>query len=58
MDHYREGELGPIYGFQWRHFGADYKGIDNDYTGEGIDQLNNIINIIKNDPGSRRIIIT
>ena len=57
LDHYREGELGPIYGFQWRHFGADYKGIDNDYTGEGIDQLNNIINLIKNDPGSRRIII-
>ena len=57
LGHYNEGELGPIYGFQWRHFGAEYKGIDHDYTGEGVDQLNSIINLIKNDPGSRRIIM-
>ena len=57
LGHYEEGELGPIYGFQWRHFGAEYKGKDNDYTGEGVDQLNSIINLIKNDPGSRRIIM-
>ena len=57
LGHYQEGELGPIYGFQWRHFGAEYKGIGHDYTGEGVDQLNSIIDLIKNDPGSRRIIM-
>ena len=57
LSHYQEGDLGPIYGFQWRHFGAEYKGKDSDYTGEGIDQLNSIVDLIKNDPGSRRIIM-
>ena len=54
---YREGELGPIYGFQWRHFGAKYQGAEHDYTNQGVDQLEYIINLIKNDPTSRRIII-
>jgi len=57
LGHYSEGDLGPIYGFQWRHFGAEYKGLDNDYSGEGIDQLTNVINLIKNYPSSRRIIM-
>ena len=54
---YSEGELGPIYGFQWRHFGAEYKGIDHDHKGEGVDQLKYVIDLIKKDPGSRRIIL-
>jgi len=58
LSHYREGDVGPVYGFQWRHFGAAYKGCDADYTGQGIDQITNTINLIKNDPGSRRIIIS
>ena len=54
---YEEGDLGPVYGFQWRHFGADYKDCNTDYSGQGIDQIKNIINLIKNDPTSRRIIL-
>lgn len=52
-----EGDLGPIYGFQWRHFGADYKGMHADYKNQGIDQLAHVIDTIKNRPNDRRIIM-
>ena len=54
------GDLGPLYGFQWRHFNAPYRGCDADYTGEGVDQLQQAIDILR-DPAqrtSRRIIIS
>lgn len=54
---YKEGDLGPIYGFQWRHSGAEYLGSDYNYEGKGVDQLKYIINEIKENPTSRRIII-
>jgi len=54
---YEEGDLGPVYGFQWRHSGAEYKDCHTDYTGQGIDQLQNVIDLIKDDPHSRRIIM-
>uniref|UniRef100_A0A7E4WB74 Thymidylate synthase n=1 Tax=Panagrellus redivivus TaxID=6233 RepID=A0A7E4WB74_PANRE len=54
----REGDLGPIYGFQWRHFGAQYRGCDEDYTGEGVDQIANVIRCIKADASSRRLALT
>ncbi|VFQ67850.1 unnamed protein product [Cuscuta campestris] len=53
-----EGDLGPIYGFQWRHFGATYTNMHADYTGQGFDQLLDVINKIKYNPNDRRIILS
>ncbi|XP_066435712.1 thymidylate synthase [Eleutherodactylus coqui] len=52
-----EGDLGPVYGFQWRHFGAEYIDDKTDYTGKGMDQLQRVIDLIKNNPDDRRIIM-
>lgn len=59
LGHYSDGELGPIYGHQWRHFNAKWEG-DEDYSDDGIDQLQQIIDALK-DPSqrtSRRLIMT
>lgn len=53
-----ERDLGPIYGWQWRHWGADYQNYDTDYTGKGIDQLENLVNKLKHDPEDRRMIVS
>ncbi|CAM0877509.1 unnamed protein product [Alopecurus aequalis] len=53
-----EGDLGPVYGFQWRHFGAEYTDMHADYTGKGFDQLMDVIDKIKNNPDDRRIIMS
>ena len=55
---YEENDLGPVYGFQWRHFGATYNDRHTDYTSLGVDQLQNVIDLIKTDPTSRRIILS
>lgn len=60
LTHYREGDLGSLYGHQWRFWNAKYEGCDADYTGKGIDQLQNAIDILR-DPiqrSSRRIIVS
>ena len=60
LGHYNEGDLGPLYGFQWRHFNAPYKTCDDDYSNQGIDQLQEIINTLK-DPEkrtSRRMLVS
>ena len=44
------GELGPVYGKQWRHWQAP--------DGREIDQIASLIDLIKRDPGSRRQIVT
>ena len=53
-----EGDLGPIYGFQWRHWGAEYGTAKDDYQGKGVDQLRQVIELIKTEPSSRRIILS
>lgn len=51
-----EQDLGPIYGFQWRHFGAEYTTHDADYTGQGYDQLKKLVHTIKTNPDRRMIV--
>ena len=51
-----ERDLGPLYGWQWRHFGADYTTYDAGYEGKGIDQLKRVVARLKSEPSSRRII--
>jgi dihydrofolate reductase / thymidylate synthase len=47
LTHREQGDLGPVYGYQWRHFGAKYVDMHTDYTGQGVDQLAECINKIK-----------
>ena len=56
----KEGDLGPIYGFQWRFFDAKYTSCDENYEGKGIDQLLNVVNDLKDKKkrSSRRMIVT
>ncbi|MEI7688668.1 MAG: thymidylate synthase [Candidatus Nomurabacteria bacterium] len=53
-----ERDLGPIYGFQWRHFNAPYENYNTDYEGKGIDQLKKIIETLKTNPRDRRMIVS
>ncbi|KAF2322879.1 hypothetical protein GH714_031726 [Hevea brasiliensis] len=54
----RERVTWTVYGFQWRHFGARYTNMHADYTGQGFDQLLDVIDKIKNNPDDRRIILS
>ena len=60
LTHYEEGDLGPVYGHQWRHFNAEYTNCKTDYSGKGIDQLQMVIDQLQdiNTRKSRRIILT
>ena len=53
-----ERELGPIYGWQWRNYGAKYQAFDKAPLGEGVDQLKNVVNKLKSDPTDRRMIVS
>jgi len=53
-----DGELGAIYSFQWRHWGADYVNCHADYHGQGIDQIQALIDKLKTDPNDRRLILS
>ena len=52
-----EGELGAVYGHQWRNFGASKKA-DGSYHSDGFDQISWVVNEIKNNPNSRRLIVS
>lgn len=58
LSHREVGDLGPVYGFQWRHFGAEYVDSHTDYTGQGVDQLAEVIHKLRTNPYDRRIILS
>ena len=51
------GDLGPIYGHQWRNYGAT-KREDGNYENDGVDQITDVIEQIKTNPNSRRLIVS
>jgi thymidylate synthase len=53
-------DLGPIYGHQWRYFNAMYKDCNTEYTGKGVDQLQYIIDNLKDEKTrySRRLVMS
>ena len=60
LQHLDENDLGPVYGHQWRFFNATYSNCKADYSGKGVDQLQYIIDCLK-DPVqrySRRLVMS
>jgi thymidylate synthase len=53
---FEERDLGPIYGWQWRRFDAKYDSFDKPSKTQGVDQLKMIVEELKRDPKSRRMI--
>ena len=52
-----EGDLGPVYGHQWRNFGASTDEQGN-YLADGVDQIRQVVEQIKINPNSRRLIVS
>ena len=60
LNDYEVNDLGPVYGHQWRNFNANYTNCHENYRGKGVDQLQNIIDMLK-DPKertSRRLVLS
>jgi thymidylate synthase len=53
----KEGDLGPVYGHQWRNFGATERE-DGSYERDGFDQLSYVLDQIRDNPYSRRLILS
>ena len=60
LDYEPGRSIGPMYGFQARFFGAKYTGCETDYTVQGIDQLQKVIDDLKNPEtrNSRRHVVS
>jgi dihydrofolate reductase/thymidylate synthase len=54
LTHYEEGELGPVYGWQWRSFGKSYKNKDTD----GFDQIKYLLEELSKPSFSRRAVLS
>ena len=52
----RDGDMGPMYGFQWIHFGETYTGVNKEY--KGLNQIEYCLHLLKTDPSSRRILMS
>lgn len=55
---YGEGDMGPMYGFVWKHFGAEYVDCHTDYSNKGFNQIEYVLHLLSTDPYSRRILMT
>jgi thymidylate synthase len=53
----KAGDLGPIYGHQWRNFGASLQ-TDGSYAHDGVDQVATLLGQIRETPHSRRLIVS
>ncbi len=53
----KEGDLGPVYGHQWRNYGAT-KNADGSYASDGVDQIKRLLRDIVENPYSRRLLVT
>ncbi len=53
-----EPDLGTVYGFQWRHWNAPYDNEKTDYSGKGIDQLEQMVQKLKKNPTDRRNLVS
>jgi len=55
---YQEGDMGPMYGWNWKHYGTEYIDCNTDYSNKGYNQIEYVMNLLRNDPYSRRILLT
>jgi thymidylate synthase len=53
----KEGDLGPVYGHQWRNFGATMRA-DGTYADDGVDQIARLLRDLRERPHSRRHLVT
>ena len=51
------GDLGPVYGHQWRNYGATRQA-DGSYASDGVDQITRVLTQLKSNPDSRRLLVT
>lgn len=58
LDNYQIGDIGPMYFFQIYHFNAEYYGFNHNYENQGFNQMEILYNGLKNDPFSRRHLLT